>query len=207
MNTKNYLQMLRDIKDVAFATVDEEGRPQVRIIDVMLVTDDSLIFCTARGKDFYHQLLRNNQVAITGMNKEWQMLRLNGIARRLDNQEFWLERIFTANPSMNDVYPGDSRFILDAFCINEGTLELFDLGKTPVFRTTVTLGNAFSAPKGFLIGDACIHCGQCANACPQQCITPGKPYSIQQEHCLRCGRCAEICPIQAVTKRIDTYGL
>lgn len=48
--------MLREIKDVAFATVDEDGEPQVRIIDVMLVDDDKLYFCTARGKDFYSQL-------------------------------------------------------------------------------------------------------------------------------------------------------
>ena len=37
MELKDCLQILRDIKDVAFATVDDRGMPQVRIIDVMLV--------------------------------------------------------------------------------------------------------------------------------------------------------------------------
>ena len=37
MNAQDCLQILRQIKDVAFATVDENGLPQVRIIDVMLV--------------------------------------------------------------------------------------------------------------------------------------------------------------------------
>ena len=57
MELKDCLQILRDIKDVAFATVDDRGMPQVRIIDVMLVEDEKLYFCTARGKEFYHQLM------------------------------------------------------------------------------------------------------------------------------------------------------
>ena len=201
MTPQTYLQMLRDIKDVAFATVDDQGQPQVRIIDIMLVADESLIFCTARGKDFYQQLLRNGQVALTGMNSEWQMLRLNGVAHRLDDQKTWLDRIFSANPSMNEVYPGDSRSILEAFSISEGTLEFFDLGKMPIFRDTAVLGKAIPTLKGFQINDACISCGQCASSCPQQCITAGEPYTIQQAHCLHCGQCAEVCPVQAIAKR------
>lgn len=32
MNTERCLQILREIKDVAFATVDDKGMPQLRII-------------------------------------------------------------------------------------------------------------------------------------------------------------------------------
>lgn len=35
MNTQQCLQMLREIKDTAFATVDENGFPQIRMIDIM----------------------------------------------------------------------------------------------------------------------------------------------------------------------------
>ena len=56
MNAQDCLQILREIKDVAFATVDEHGWPQIRIIDVMLVEAEKLYFCTARGKEFYEQL-------------------------------------------------------------------------------------------------------------------------------------------------------
>ena len=38
--------------------------------------------------------------------------------------------------------------------------------------------------------------------CPQQCVAPGTPYHIAQEHCLHCGNCFEQCPVQAVTKKI-----
>ena len=56
MNAQECLHILREIKDVSFATVDEKGFPQVRIIDVMLIENNKLYFCSARGKDFYKQL-------------------------------------------------------------------------------------------------------------------------------------------------------
>lgn len=36
MNAQDCLQTLREIKNVSFATVDADGHPQIRIIDVML---------------------------------------------------------------------------------------------------------------------------------------------------------------------------
>mgnify|MGYP002595988828 CR=1 FL=1 len=56
MNAQECLHILREIKDVSFATVDKKGFPQVRIIDVMLIENNKLYFCSARGKDFYKQL-------------------------------------------------------------------------------------------------------------------------------------------------------
>ena len=83
MDAQRCLEMLREIKDCAFATVDENGAPQVRIIDVMLVEDGALYFCTSRGKDFHRQLTRDGRVAVTGLNRDWQMVRLTGTAHRL----------------------------------------------------------------------------------------------------------------------------
>ena len=68
MQAGDCLQILREIKDVSFASVDEQGNPQVRIIDVMLVEGDKLYFCTSRGKDFHRQMLQHPQIAITGMH-------------------------------------------------------------------------------------------------------------------------------------------
>ena len=85
MNAQKYLEILRKIKDVSFATVDEKGLPQVRIIDVMIVEDEKLYFCTARGKDFYKQLLNDHHVAISAMNEKYQMVRLSGIAEKLED--------------------------------------------------------------------------------------------------------------------------
>lgn len=198
MNAKGCLEILREIKDVAFATVDEKGFPQVRIIDVMIVENEKLYFCTARGKDFYRQLMANNQVAVTGMNKEYQMIRLTGKAKKLTEQKKWIDRIFLENPSMKAVYPNESRMILEAFCIEQGELEFFDLGKEPINREYFTIGTAKVHESGFIINDKCIQCGSCIKVCPQNCI---RDFTIEQNHCLHCGLCVEECPVNAIVKR------
>lgn len=37
------------------------------------------------------------------------------IKHRLDDQKLWIDRIFAENPSMNSVYPDDSRYVLEPF--------------------------------------------------------------------------------------------
>lgn len=219
MDAQNCLKILREIKDVAFATVNDEGKPEVRIIDVMIVEQDKLYFCTGRGKDFYRQLLEHPDVAVTGLNKEFQMVRLSGKAEKLADQKYWIDRIFKENPVMNGVYPGESRYILEPFCISSGELEFFDLGKSPIYRESFVFGSGETSrkvsqntgnkteichalrEKGFRITDACIGCGKCMRNCPQQCITKGKPFLIYQEHCLHCGLYFENCPVQAIVRR------
>ena len=51
METKDYLRILKDeIHSVVITTVDGEGRPAARVIDIMLTDDRSLYFITAKGK-------------------------------------------------------------------------------------------------------------------------------------------------------------
>ena len=162
----------------------------------MIVEKDKLYFCTGRGKDFYRQLMKRPDVAVTGLNKDFQMVRLSGKAEKLADQKHWIDRIFEENPVMNGVY-----------------------GKNPIYRESFVFGSAEAsreapqntgkeaqichAPreKGFLITDVCIGCGKCMRACPQQCITKGIPFLIHQEHCLHCGLCFENCPVQAIVRR------
>ena len=101
---------------------------------------------------------------------------------------------------MNTVYPNESRYVLEAFCIENGSVEFFDLGKKPIVRESFMLGSAKIEESGFLITDACIQCGKCEHICPQKCITE---YKINQKHCLHCGLCAEECPVGAVKKRLS----
>lgn len=201
MKAQDCLDILREIKDVAFATVDESGFPQNRIIDVMLTENEKLYFCTSRGKDFHRQLTRDPRVAVTGVDKSWRMVRLMGRAHKLDDQKHWIDRIFEENPSMNGVYPGQSRYILDAFCISTGELEYFNLSTEPITRCALSFGGADERQSGFVITDSCIGCGTCAEGCPQKCIKEGTPYEIDQTHCLHCGLCAENCPAGAVERR------
>ena len=201
MNAQECLNILRRIKDVAFATVDERGLPAIRIIDVMLTEEEKLYFCTSRGKDFYRQLMASGNVATTGMNREYQMVRLSGKAKRLPEQKKWIDRIFRENPSMNQVYPGESRYVLEPFCVDKGQVEFFDLGKSPIVRASFPLGEQTAEEKGFLITQDCIGCGICRESCPQGCIEEGEPFVIRQEHCLHCGLCFERCPAGAIERR------
>lgn len=206
MDAQGCLKKLRELKDVAFATVDAKGNPQVRIIDVMLVEEGRLYFCTARGKAFYRELLAAGRVAVTGLTPEYQSIRLRGRVEKLADARNWIDRIFAENPVMKDVYPGQSRYILEPFCIREGELEWFDLSRTPILREHFTLGEKNPAAEsfgcqGFRITGDCASCAACAEVCPQQCIASGHPYRILQEHCLHCGLCAETCPVKAIINK------
>lgn len=192
---EKWLQELRRIKDVAVATVDNEGRPQVRIIDVMLVEEDKIYLVTARGKDFHRELVSSGRAAIVAMNEAYQSIRVSGPVKRLSEPKYWVDRVFAANPVMMSVYPGESRYILDAFCLTVEEGELFDLGTAPITR------EAIGRAKGFVITDGCLGCGLCAAECPQQCIASGEPYRIEQAHCLHCGLCAEKCPQGAIKRK------
>lgn len=200
-NNNKYLSMLRKIKSVTMSTVGRDGLPQARIIDVMLVENNSLYFCTARGKDFYAELLEGKTVAIVGMTANYEMIRLSGNAVHLSDQKSLIDKIFLNNPVMNDVYPGETRYILEPFCINSGSLEYFDISSNPVYRAYDSFGNIAPTVKGFEITGDCIACGICAKECPQKCIESRHTYTIRQEHCLHCGLCYETCPVKAIKRR------
>ena len=199
MKTAHYFHLLREMKDVAFATVSEDGTPRSRIIDVMLVEEDKLYFLTARGKDFYRELMSTGRAAITGLNQNWESVRVWGKVKNMGQD--LLNRIFEENPSMNGVYPGDSREILEVFCLYEGEGEYFCLAQHPIVRKPFSFGKPTHSQKGFCITENCIACGTCASVCPQNAVDEGVPYAIRQENCLHCGRCFEHCPVQAIERR------
>ena len=69
METRDYLRILKDeIHSTVFATVDEDGLPVTRVIDIMLVDEDSLYFITAKGKEFYRQVMNQRYVAGSGVD-------------------------------------------------------------------------------------------------------------------------------------------
>ena len=51
----------------------------------------------------------------------------------------------------------------------------------------------------YIINEACISCGACADECPVECISAGDDiYVINPDECLDCGTCADACPNDAI---------
>lgn len=209
METRDYLRILKDeIHSTVIATVDSEGHPVTRVIDIMLTDENSLYFITAKGKAFYTQLMENPYIAISGMcggegtmNKKAVSIR--GKAVNIGSEK--LKEVFEQNPYMAEIYPQEeSRTALEVFQVAEGTGEFFDLSVKPIYRDTFVLGTACESEKnagGYFITDRCRGCRICYSKCPQKCIDLSvKPLVIQQEHCLHCGNCMAACPFGAVEK-------
>lgn len=211
MQTADYLKILKDeIHSVVFATVDENGLPDARVIDIMLVDADSLYFITAKGKEFYRQLMEQRFAAFSGMtggnhSLDKKAVSVRGKIRNIGNEK--LEEVFAENPYMNEIYPSmESRNALEVFQMYEGQGEYFDLSVKPIYRDSFYLGNGHDLhvvkTHGFYITESCNRCGNCFSECPQSCIDDAEgKVSINQAHCLHCGRCYEICPKKAILKR------
>ncbi len=199
------LRFLRRIRDCSFATVDAEGLPAVRVIDVMHVEDGRLYFLAPRGKEFYKEILGNPVVAIVGQTTDFRTCRLRGRAVRAADgkQKSLVDRMFALNPSMNQLYPSESRYTCEVFYIEDGSGEYFDLGQKPIVRVPFAIGRASLDAKGaFEVSEGCKGCSACAAVCPQGCIACAEDgtFRIDQGACLRCGLCEEACPHGAIRR-------
>ena len=53
---------------------------------------------------------------------------------------------------------------------------------------------AFVIDMEHCLGTNPIACGKCAEVCPKEVITPGRPPAFDLDNCIGCLCCAEICP-------------
>ena len=162
MNAERCLQILREIKDVAFATVDDKGMPQIRIIDIMLVEGEKVYFCTARGKDFYAQLMRDGNVAVTGMNREYQMI-----------SRYLLEQFCFDNGEVEFFDLGREPIVRETFALggSEKTFKGYEITDKCIQCGKCERICPQKCIKDFVINQThCLHCGLCFEECPVNAV-------------------------------------
>ncbi|MGL9727058.1 pyridoxamine 5'-phosphate oxidase family protein [Enterococcus sp. DIV0756] len=143
MKLEDYLQFLNeDIHSTVFSTVDEDGRPKSRVIDIMLVKEKKLYFLTAITKPFYDQLIERPYVSITGLKGEESMssisITVNGEVREIGTN--YLDEIFEKNPYMNDIYQTEeSKHVLRVFELYKGNVSVFDLSSKPIYQAVFAI--------------------------------------------------------------------
>ena len=203
MDIQTCLLKLGYVGVLNFATVDEDGAPQVRNISAIHFEGTDIYFLTARGKSFCRQLQADGRVQILGYTRYKETIRVSGKAVQVaeDEQVKWRNVLYEEQPYLENVYPGETKNIDTMFVIKDYTIEYFCLGTRPITREYFTVGNAVLKPKGYQITEACIGCGTCQTVCPQDAIDEGDPFAIRQNNCLHCGNCHEHCPAGAIIRR------
>ena len=70
---KQYVSLFRQVK-----TATAQGRPQARIINIMLAEDDGMYIVTSKGKPFYKRLVDTGEIALAAMCPGCQPLKFTG---------------------------------------------------------------------------------------------------------------------------------
>lgn len=198
MGNRVYLKKLvEEFHSATVATIGADGRPQTRVIDMMLWDDQGVYFLTAKGKEFYRQVMEQRFLAVSA-TKDKAAVSLRGKVKNIGSER--LDEIFEKQAYMQKIYPGDTREALEVFCVYEAEGEYFDISDPAhVVRDRFVIGDAEAGKTGYFAGEGCIGCKLCYSVCPQKCIDlSAKPVVIDQNRCLHCGRCAEICPKQVI---------
>lgn len=78
MQGYQYIKMLvEEFHSTTVATLGKDGHPQTRIIDMMHYDEEGVYFLTAKGKEFYRQLMEQQYVAVSA-TKDKRAVSLRG---------------------------------------------------------------------------------------------------------------------------------
>lgn len=110
MEVKEILSILQDdIKVAIIASVDQDGKPHARPINIGVATEKGIFFMTSPKTNFYQQLAHNQNVAITALKQDdylIQVIRIEGRVREIGREK--LTEVLQDNPFVKHVYPNES---------------------------------------------------------------------------------------------------
>lgn len=120
------LAFLREHNEAAFATV-EDGKPKIRVFQIMHIVGDNLYFATAPHKEVYRQLQANPNVELLVMDGNVSV-RVTGRAV-FDVADDTARAIYAENPVLPRLYKAYSD--LAYFRLPIEKLDYYDLTPTP----------------------------------------------------------------------------
>lgn len=129
---KDLIELLSQHKDIAFATVNDQGSPKVRIFQIMQINKDELFFSTAINKEVYFQLKENPKVEMVSWHSNVS-IRVAGTAF-FDVSEEMQQKIFNESKILQEIYTTIDNPILTFFRVKIEWGELFDLNVIPPLR-------------------------------------------------------------------------
>ncbi len=124
---KEALDFLRENNEVAFATVGEGNRPQIRVFQIMKMEDTTLWFATGPRKRVYAELQVNPAVEILSRNGNVSV-RMSGDAV-FDVPDEICRQIYAANPVLPRLYADYKDLVY--FRVEIDRLDYYDLTPTP----------------------------------------------------------------------------
>ena len=124
---KEILDFIWKNRDLALATVGEDGKPKVRVFQVMGIEDGRLLFATGPHKRVYAELQGNPAVEILAFRGDVSV-RISGCARFVDDADTQ-ERIYRGNEILQRLYSRAQD--LAYFSVEIENLDYYDLATNP----------------------------------------------------------------------------
>ena len=113
MESKVYLKKLvEEFHSATVATIGADGHPQTRVIDMMLWDDRGVYFLTAKGKEFYRQIMEQQFIAVSA-TKGKASVSLRGKVKNIGSER--PDEIFEKNVYMKEIYQDDTCAALEVF--------------------------------------------------------------------------------------------
>lgn len=119
-------EFLKKNKEVAFATV-EDGKPKIRVFQIMKQDGHTLYFVTAPRKEVYGQLQKNPNIEILAMRSNVSVRIAGQVVFDVDDKT--AQEIYAANPVLPRLYKAYTDLVY--FRLPIATLDYYDLTPTP----------------------------------------------------------------------------
>lgn len=206
------MRMVREMRHVAAATLDDAGLPAMHIVELVGADAEGLYFAVDRASALYAQLVAGKSIAIEGMGGSSvsysAAASLRGRVEDLGTAAAATSVGQTGLAANADGGAGDAVTLFRLYQAvgawrERGCEDAY--GASAFVRTPIRFGDdrvrAGATRRAYVITDECDGCRACVSKCPEGCIDVSSvPAVIDQNRCTRCGNCEMACFQEAIVR-------